>query len=260
MHARSYLPAMVMTMLSLAALAAGDTAPWSVNVGVRMWNNEWDANSFPYSYSSNPYATGNTSPVLRQTVAHTRDTEIMTIPMVSARYGDWALTATSTLPRAFNLQEPGTSNRVVRHESDVSVAYYLTPQVSVGTGYKRIAWQNIRIAGPVVSLGLAAPLQHGMTFYGGAGLGHLRTHSLTEGTHFGVSYFIGEVGVSYALGNLSSKLDNLTALLAFRDQKVTAHGVPLNQTDGTGGGTQPYATTDVTDLTSGLVLGLTARF
>ncbi|WP_374357821.1 hypothetical protein [Chitinimonas sp.] len=236
---------------ALPAQASDEPRPWSFNAGFRVWHNEWDANSFPFSSNLPP---GNNQTTQR-TVSHVRDSKTMIIPMVSARYGDWALTATSTMPRSFNLADGITSINVPRSESDVSLSYYITPQISVGIGQKHISWTNIRIRGPVASLGLAAPLQQGLTLYSGLGLGRLRSKNTVENSELSISYFVGEAGLAYSLGALDSRLSNFTALLAYRNQRVTAHDVGLSDSLG-----RIYTQSDVSDVTSGPVLGLTARF
>lgn len=250
-HCRALTPA----LLATAALAclADEPASLAISTGVRLWSDTWEANAFPYaSISPSPGASGTP---LRQTVSRLHGTTQVVMPTVSASYGDWALTATAALPRTFHLDGDLASYNSRRHEEDLSLAYYLSPRFNVGVGYKRIGGWGADIAGPVVSFGGAAPLGNGLTLYGGAGVGHLRTRLEEAGYSMGTAYVVSEIGLNYALGNLDDSLKRFSALVGYRNQRITAHGVRLKDASGA-----VYTSVDVNDLTSGPVIGLMARF
>lgn len=245
------LASVAFASLGTAALAdEGDAASWSLTAGLRIWSDEWEGNSFPLAQT---YVDG--KPVLRQAIARLQGTSTVAIPTVAVGYGNWSVTAASTLTQKFDLNGQPFNDSVNRRENDLSVAYYITPRLNVGLGYKDINWNNTAINGPVVSVGGSAPLAEGLALYAGAGLGHLRAHPTTPGPQLGTNYFVSEIGLSYALGTLSPSLKHLSALVAYRSQRITARGAALSDSNGI-----IYIHTDVTDQTSGPLMGLMMRY
>ncbi|MEH6461918.1 hypothetical protein [Chitinimonas sp. JJ19] len=243
------LPALAILLLALPAQA--EEATWSISTGIRVWSNEWEANSFPYA----SYLPGNGSQPQRQVVAKMRsDAEIVPIPTLSLRYGNWILNGSAAMEREFRFNDNLSTLYASRREQDINLGYFFAPQFNVGVGYKRLLWDAVNIDGPTLSVSGAAPLDTHLALYGGAAIGALKTRTSSLPGSLSTRYFVSEVGLTYNLAGISPRLSSVSGLFGYRMQKLTVHRFPL--ADSAGG----RYTSSISDFTSGPVTGLTLRF
>lgn len=233
-----------LALVTASAMAQQSEADyWSGSIGLRMWNNVWNANNFATS--------GNV-----QVATHlTSSPQTMPIATASLRYGDFGISGSlgSNTPYSLNdgLLGNVTQNRT---EKDVNFSYYLLPSLSASIGYKSVKYVNSggssESKGPTIALSASAPLGKGFGIYGTGGVG---AHVLsTDGwlpTTLQSDYKLGEVGLSYSTSISASSLKGITVTAGYRYQKITVRDFPLINN-----------VRDIDDITSGLNLGLIASF
>lgn len=211
----------------------------SFTLGIRFWNTQWNANSFPFSGG-------------KQIVAHADSgSKLVPIPTASIRYKDFGVSASHFMNTSYTLDDGLDSFRSSRTETDLNVLYYVLPGLSASLGYKELKWGGVKIDGPTLALSGSAPLGSGFGVYGTAGAGKLELNGdFLNGKGINSDYALGEVGFSYSTNTNAYLLKGLTATAGYRYQKVTAKGLPLSNN----------VFRDVYDITSGVTFGLIGRF
>lgn len=186
--------------LSTFFLAAAGTAAaeesepknLSVTVGLKAWANEWQSWNTP----------GFEQLGAANAVAFN--------PSVTVKYKNVFVSA-GVMPKT-NYDVPsslnGTTTPASRREMDVSVGYYVHPQVAVTLGYKQITqtWASDYIWKiPAVGVSLAAAIQNTRMFmYGNAAVGwaSVSTNPSTTATQLdlkGGTYTTSEIGMGYSV-------------------------------------------------------------
>ena len=111
-----WLSVAVFTAVFATSAMADDDV--SISAGVRLWNNQWQANSFPLTQAG-------------VTVASHADSgsTLATIPVVSLRYKDFGLSASQFIEKSYTLSDGAGSADNKRSETDVNLSYALNPRV-----------------------------------------------------------------------------------------------------------------------------------
>lgn len=236
----------VFKLLSVALVAGVGTSAAladdevSFSVGLKYWNAQWQANTFPLESG-----TG------KQIVAHfDSESKLVPIPLLSVRYKDFGLSASQFMSSSFVLSNgylvPVENNRT---ETDINLLYSLIPGLSASVGMKRITWNEVVINGPTLALSASAPIGSGFGMYGTGGIGWFDTKTTFTPT-LSTDYALGEVGLTYTFDTKSETLKGLTATLGYRYQKIAARSIPLTNN----------SSRDVNDITSGMTFSLIGRF
>lgn len=209
----------------------------SVSVGLRMWSNQWQANTFP--------VVGGT-----QIAAHADSgTKLVPIPIISVRYKEFGVSASQFVETNYTLSDglnpPFDENR---SETDINFSYSFMPGISASIGFKEIRWPvDISIKGPTLALSGSAPIGSGLGVYGTAGIGWFETKAPNLQAQK-TDYVLGEFGLTYSFDTKSDTLKGLTATVGYRFQKITLKEFSaLNNRD-------------INDITSGPTIGLIGRF
>jgi hypothetical protein len=133
----------------------GEEKPWAVNVGTRVWMNEWESNakgafSLPISLVNpdNGTITAGTTASRHFT---SKDKEATAIPYISARYGRFFISGSYYSETSFDFetyQEKITSGDITssinqatnaqRSEWDTSIGYFVIKGLALTAGYKEI--------------------------------------------------------------------------------------------------------------------------
>lgn len=225
--------------LAICALHGANTAyasdDLSVSVGLRLWNNQWQANSFA--------PVGGTIAAIHADSS----TTLAVIPVMALRYKEFGISFSRFLDRSYTLSDgiqPPFEEK--RSESDINFSYAFIPGLSVSIGQKEIQWNEVNIKGPTLGASASAPIGLGFGVYGTGGMGWLKTKA--PGVSLDSDYALGEIGLSYSFDTKLDIMKGLTATAGYRFQKVTAKSyAPVNNRD-------------VNDTTAGFVFGLIGRF
>jgi hypothetical protein len=228
-------------LIALAlALAAGSVSAQSspglsLGAGLRLWQMDWTTFS---------YAPSGGSRVLTQELARS---ELVSIPILNARYGDWVASVSAYGKTDFVFE---SGERGSREEIDINVGWYVMPTLALTLGYKRVVQSgregSYEPRGLVFGLSAAAPLGGGFSFYGNFGTGSFRTPSGNP-IKFDAIYRLTELGLVYAWGPVPW-LQSLSFTAGWRMQTLRSKdALPERNQDGR-------------DITEGLTLGVLARF
>ncbi len=166
---------------------------FSVTVGLKAWANEWQSWNDPGSAG----------------MGTAKATAIN--PSVTIKYKDFFVSGgfmpkkTYDVPSSLN----GVTTQASRKEMDLSVGYYVHPQLALTLGYKQITqtWGTVDYVWkiPAVGLSAAAPLQGTNVFmYGNAAIGwaSVSTNPASKAVvwnYKGGTYTTTEVGLGYAI-------------------------------------------------------------
>ena len=205
------------------------------SVGLRLWNDTWQGNSF---YNLNGKMVNAVQASNPNSVA---------IPLVSVKYKDYGISFSRSLPNQFSLSDGINSNQTTRSETDLNFLYYFLPNLSTSIGYKTIEWSGLQNKGPILAISASAPLATSLGLYGSAGLG-LWTSTIPTLGKLNSNYNVGEFGLSYTFIDPIKNIKASTITLGYRFQKLTAKNAPFAN----------YR--DVSDTTSGVVLGYINSF
>lgn len=229
-----WLSVAVFTAVFATSAMADDDV--SISAGVRLWNNQWQANSFPLTQAG-------------VTVASHADSgsTLATIPVVSLRYKDFGLSASQFIEKSYTLSDGAGSADNKRSETDVNLSYALIPGLSASIGWKQVKWSDVEITGPTLALSGNAPISSGFGIYGTGGIGWLDAKAANFQT-LKADYALGEFGLTYSFDTNSNVLKGLTATMGYRFQKITGKNAPFANNR------------DVNDITSGMTFGLIGRF
>ena len=216
---------LALTCIISSAAAEDDV---SVSAGVRLWSSNWQGNSFRKVGAS--------------TVAVHLDSPstIVTMPIISVRYGDFGVSLSQFLNKSFSLSDGLETNATNRREYDLNALYSLAPGLSVGVGYKQLNFPEVVIKGPTLSLSGSAPISERLGIYVTGGIGRLDA-DIGPAKKLATDYVLSEFGFTYSFANDQKFLKSLVATVGYRNQKVIVKNAPFldgrNFTDGTNGPT-----------------------
>lgn len=276
--------------LSATALAAGLLLPAAghaqetppvphFSVGAKVWNASW------LSYMPATYTGANAAgqPALADvidSVEGSRRTSVL--PLLAVRYGKFIASASyGRFKSDFSLLSSpvatpaGTvistrSDHFARRESDVTLGYFVLPQVALTLGYKharevrdtslgiapqRRPFLNNEADGVLLGAVASFPIEGALSFYaqGAYGPARIKTRSADDSiapidAHG--RYLIGEVGLSYPILLDRAGLRAVSAAIGYRTQTVKTASI----------GTIYAEDRDLRDVRDGLVLSLNLTF
>lgn len=256
---RSWLSAL--PLLVLAPCAHADDL--HVTAALKTWITSWTSWGVAQTqYNGSSYET--ITPL-------NSDTAASWIPQLSLRYNRWLVSTSYMTSTHFVLSSaqpagPLKSLGETRREVDGNVGYYVVPGLAVTVGYKQldqtVGEGTLSWSGPTVGITGTLPIgNYGLAAYGTFGYGQLRL-SAPQGladangrTGFNAAYVLGELGLAYSFQG------HYTVTLGYRSQTVRTDGYSLSSVSiENGTPPQPYATTELKDLTQGPALGFAASF
>lgn len=226
---------LLVSAFSFAAHAADEgsySSDLSFSAGVRLWSNQWQANS-------------DIIPGSNHIIRADSNTKLVAIPVFSVRYQNFGASFSYFANTKYNLFNGANTNSISRSESDINLSYSLLPGLSASLGYKSIEWGNVSIKGPILGVSASAPIGSGFGVYGTTGFGWLKTKAgVAESSN--TDYALGDLGLSYSIDTSSTAVKGLTATVGYRFQNITAKKLINGR--------------DFKDTTSGLTIGLIGSF
>jgi hypothetical protein len=271
--------AALVTSLALVpgAQAQQATDAVQVSVGVKVWNSSWLSYLVGLSGGVDPSGKPGLADVIDQ-VEGKRETSAL--PLLAVRYGKYFVSgsvghyASDFYVAHSSVIGPGgvnvltsRSDHFSRRESDVSLGYFVTPEVAVTLGYK-YATEDRDTAlglgpqyssrmrsvghGPLVGALGSFPIQGALRFYGQLGYGPAKLKTEFPGTSepridANSRYLLSEIGLAYALPVGGTWAKGANAALGYRSQTLTTHSYGPAYRD----------PRDVRDVKDGIVLSLT---
>ena len=230
---------------------------WSASVGIKLWHNNWN---LVLSTDS-------------QAVSYNSNTELLMIPILSARYNNWMMSGSFFSKNNYSFgssmiafKDGNTLSDISltaeRSEFDINVGYYVLPSLVATLGYKQIDRvfsilednqigddQKIKTSGFTFGVAAFAPLSKQVGLYGNFAYGYLKTKS--EGVNtYNSDYYLGEVGFSYSKNfeGILFVLESGSVYMGYRFQNLVDH----------------YdfypGTSTLADYTQGFVIGVNLSF
>lgn len=256
------LPPWLLALSLLPVPLSGHAEDLQLTAGLKMWATSWTTWGLAETqYNGADFQT--VSPL-------NSDTAPSFIPQLSARYGPWLVSTSYMTSTHFNLTSaqpagPLRSLGESRREVDANVGYYFVPGLAVTLGYKQLDQSvggTLNWSGPVVGLTGTLPVgSYGLAAYGTFGYGVLRLttpQSLADAfghTGFNANYMLAELGLAYSF------YGHYTVTVGYRSQTVRTTGYSLATVSLINGtAAQPYASTELKDITQGPAVGIFASF
>ncbi len=191
----------LLAMLAGVGVAHADEAAssnLSVTLGLKAWNNEWQT-------WNDPFNTFNSSGWFGTASATSLN------PSLTLKYGNAFISGGYMASTTYNV--PDTNSAVTstakRKENDISIGYYIHPQVAVTLGYKQItqSWGALEFVWkvPAVGVSVASPVQgtnffmYGNAAVGNASISHPSSAFWTQWKLSGGTYTTSEVGLGYSI-------------------------------------------------------------
>jgi hypothetical protein len=249
----------VATAAEAAPAVAAPEAPgfWQevrVSVAAKLWVNEWT------SWVDQQYVDENNQKFTDFVAISGHRTAI--IPAISARWRNWLVAASSFTAARYSLSGSDLTARSARHESDVSLGYYVLPTVALSAGYKTVHQafnQQYHFAGPTLGISGSAPLPDTkLSVYGSFAQGVVKATfggaDAAGHTVFRAVYNLNEFGFAYSFGRMSLMPAYLTGTVGYRQQSIITRGY------------RGYSTTRGTfedklrDATQGLTMGVVMSY
>jgi hypothetical protein len=272
----AFVAPLVLSSFICSPSQAEEATPTQFSLGFKLWNASWQ------SYVPAPYAgvTASGAPAMGESVNLVEGNKRTNVlPTFAVRHGRYFASASygrfsSDFPVSTSpVVTPGGVNVITtrndhfeRREADISIGYFVTPEVGLSIGYKDATEDRS------TALGIApqdAPLLHTKAkalLFGAIGnfqvQGALRLYtqlaygparlelrfvdpSLASYDTNG-RYLIGEVGLSYPLFTGNSGISAATVAVGYRSQtvKTASHGLIFHETR------------DLRDVREGLVVSL----
>lgn len=250
---------------------AGGSRGVQIFGGLRVWGTTWDLPIFSRAVEVNP-ATGMVAGT-RDVVQRSTDTKAAPVPFLGVRYGNFTASASHWVKTSYDFEE--LPSDVNRKELDVTVGYYILPQIAVSAGYKNakvdrlspLAEGGSKTEAFLIGASGSVPLEGTgrLSLYGNFAFGPGKSTSYVGGNNnkVDVTYRIGEIGLSYQLLSApQGALKHLGLSLGYRAQIVTFKDVPLS-TYTLSNPTIPVSVVERKDIqtnTDGVVIGLTGVF
>lgn len=181
-----------------AAFANDSSEPkdWSVTLGLKAWANEWQSWETP----AGVWLGGSTFGTANATSLN---------PSLTVKYKDFFVSGGVMNKTNYSISNTagGAATPASRKESDLSVGYYVLPQVALTLGYKQITqtWgtQTWVWRIPAVGISAASAIQDTKMFmYGNAAIGKssISTSGVdTAPQYSGGTYTTAEFGLGYSL-------------------------------------------------------------
>lgn len=257
--------AMLLATVSVTSQSACANDDLTVNVGLRLWNNNWTSWDVypPFGSGAIPGASEN----------FTSSSETALIPTISVRYKDFLVSGSHFVDRGFDFDGvSGNKFSSDRQETDFLIGYYVLPSLALTLGYKDVKQDfggtaQFKYSGPMLGVAASAPLTQGFSLYGSFGYGFMDA-KLPVGmaaleangkTALDVNYMLGEVGVAYSI-DVSSLLPGAKGMaitLGYRNQVLNTKDFSVRVSD-----VNPalQRNTDLRDTTEGLALGVSVSF
>ena len=236
------------------AWAADDAARPQLSIGLKVWNSSWSS-YLPGVYAGLNPATG-ASGLADSIDAVEGERKTTTLPVIAVRSGNYVMSASYAQynsnfrsdhsavvgPNGDNLLT-ARSDHLERKESDVTLAYFLTPNVALSAGLKYategrdttlavtgVTERSLDATAKGLIIGALANFQvhGGLRFYGQFGYGPTRvsTNVPNQGkTSSSASYLISEIGLNYALAMADPYVKGASVGLGYRSQVLRTNGV-----------------------------------
>jgi hypothetical protein len=243
--------------------AAPEPSPWVFSLGLKAWGHEWTT----WAVEETFLADGIHGEEVKSYVAKPK---VAAIPVLSARYKRWLVSASAMTSTRYALQNSDTVN-LRRREADANLGYDLMPGLTLIVGYKASRQDfglangspHVTFAGPTLAINAAAPLASGVAIYGTYGFGRLKGRWVSGPTELDLptQYSLGEWGLAYTqpLGS-GDRPVHLTFTLGYRAQTIRTRDIPLTLTSADDSTTVEYGKVSASDFTHGLSLGVIASF
>lgn len=264
------------SMAPAAVAAEGADRPL-ISVGMKVWNAAW------FSYLPGPYSAVTPAgvPVRADAIDAIEGTrKTTTLPALAVSYGKFALSAsyaqyTTDLhaphssvigPNGMNVQTSRTDH-LVRKESDLGLAYSLSPNISVSAGYKYVTeardttlgitgggaspFFDATVRGLVLGAQANFPVKGNLRMYGQMGYGPATVSTSFADKMIVVPdnkgrYLISEIGLIYALSISDVFVKGAYVGLGYRSQTLKTDGVGPSYLD----------KRDYRDVRDGVILSL----
>lgn len=239
--------------------------------GLRTWAATWD---LPVFTRLGVTSSANQPVIIKDVEQRINSTRIAPIPFLGVRYGNFIASASYLARTGFGSNGLLPSD-VRRDELDLTLGYYVLPQLTLSVGYKTAKLDRIspvtdggsKTDGILVGMSGSVPLDGStrLSLYGNFayGLGRAKFDvALPNGdTRSNAEYKIGEVGLSYRLFSApQGALKQLSLSFGYRAQLFTLKSIPFGT----------YATSalvpteverrNVQSTTDGFVVGLIGVF
>lgn len=248
------------TGLAHAQQQTGNSSDWQWSAGIKAWSNQWD------SWNINRVQIGANAVQIVEPVSS--DQTVAFVPVVSARRGDWSLSASAMSRASYSLRSALSHLEGSRHEADVHVGWSVMQGVSLTGGVKQLtqdAGGHYVWRGPVLGASATAPLSARWALYGNLGLGRMKlalpTPDADGQRKLNASYAVSEVGAAYTLGpDWRLRQGDVTLAIAYRSQTVRTKSYALSSQPVGGGAIVTHARDELRDSTQGLTLSLLATF
>jgi hypothetical protein len=243
------------SMAPAAVAAEGGEKPL-VSIGMKVWNASW------FSYLPGPYSaiTPAGIPVRSDAIdAIEGERKTTTFPAMAVTFQKFSISAsyaqyTTNLfaphssvigPNGMNVQTSRTDH-VSRKESDLGLAYALTPNISLSAGYKYVTetrdtslgltgggatpFFDATLRGLVLGAQANFPIKDSLRFYGVMGYGPAKVKTRFADPSIGTlenngRYLIGEIGLAYSLMISDRFVKGAYVALGYRSQTLKTDGV-----------------------------------
>lgn len=194
------IPVAVLLLTLGASMAYADESEpknFSTTIGLKLWANEWQTWDTPSGYWFGGAAMGTAKAISPN-------------PSVTLKYKNFFVSGGTMLKTTYKMPDTlnGATTTASRWEKDLSVGYFVHPQVAVTLGYKQITqkWGSTYYVWkiPAVGLSLAAAIQDTKMFmYGNAAVGAASV-STSDNTAAGWrmkggNYTTTEIGLGYSV-------------------------------------------------------------
>jgi opacity protein-like surface antigen len=263
------LVALTCTAHAQSTAAAADRPTLLFNVGLRLWSAQWD------SWNVGPTATGVAVGDDRYEVVESLrgGQKLASIPVLSVRYGPAFLSASAMTTTKYRLHEAATPAgfdvQASRRERDVNLGYVFASGISVSVANKEISQRfgpdEYKWRGPLLGLGVSAPIGSGWGTYSSIGVGQLKGKfpaafpDAGGRTRFDADYAVIEAGFTYVIPATLPFAKALVVTAGYRAQRMGTKNYTLGVVT-SDGVRRPNTTGELVDTTQGFVLGAQGTF
>ncbi len=256
--ARAGLHTFALAVGALAAAPASADSDTTASVSVRAWVNRWTSwDVYP------PLSAGNFSLPGASENFSSRSRVALT-PSLTVRHGDFLASASHFLRKSYSFEGNVGAFTARRRETDALLGYYVLPTLALAVGFKAVdqdfgATARFKYDGPIVGAVASAPLTAGFSLYGNVGAGRLRARlplqDASGRSQLKAGYFLGEVGLAYALRSaLVPAAKGAVLTFGYRNQVLATQDFRIGVERAR---TRP---TDLRDTTEGMTLGFSLSF
>lgn len=254
---------------------------WGFSLGVKVWMNQWD---LPLELGGSDEPEDKSGSYILQFES---DSEVTYIPAAMVRYRNFFIGGSYLPETDYDFTAQIENDGILwdpsgdRKEWDLNIGYFITPNLAVSLGYKRLERDIVLIAqdlndnspltadypldahAPIIGLAASLPVGKNFNFYGNLAYGWLsgdsNYHDHADQGKFNDfdldgNYYLGELGLNYVIP-LQRVVSAVTINAGYRFQRLEMKFdsvVDEAQRWGSSG--------DQNDSTSGFILGITAMF